>query len=108
MCALAAPRSIDHIRVDAEGSAWIEGTGFRVTQIVLDHLTYGWSPEEIHFQHYGQLTMAQVHAALAYYYDNQQRIDEEVSRRLEEVRGMRSQSGDSPFRQRMRAEGKLA
>jgi len=108
MSTLATPGSISHIRVGADGSEWVEGTTFRVTDVVLDHLAYGWSPEEIHFQHYGQLTMAQIHAALACYYDHQERMDAEIARRLQEARQLRAQSGESPFRRRMLAEGKLA
>jgi uncharacterized protein (DUF433 family) len=108
MSASVTPHSVNHIRVDTDGSEWIDGSTFRVTEIVLDHLAYGWSPEEICFQHYGQLTMAQIHAALAYYYDHQERIDAEIARRLEEIRQMRAEGGESPFRRRMRAEGKPA
>jgi uncharacterized protein (DUF433 family) len=36
----------------------------------LDHLAYGWSPEEMHYQH-PPLSLAQIHAALAYYFDHQ-------------------------------------
>jgi hypothetical protein len=40
---------------------------------VLDKLAYGWSPEEIHFQH-PALSLAQIHAALSYYYENLPRM----------------------------------
>ena len=39
----------------------------KVTEVVLDKIAYGWSPEEIHFQH-PHLSLAQIHAALTYYY----------------------------------------
>ena len=35
-----------HIVVDDRGVAWIEGTGTKVKEVVLDKLCYGWSPEE--------------------------------------------------------------
>jgi uncharacterized protein (DUF433 family) len=60
------------------------GANTKVKEIVLDKLAYGWSPEEMHFQH-PHLSMAQIHAALAYYYENQEKIDEEIRRDLEEV-----------------------
>mgnify|MGYP001793163852 CR=1 FL=1 len=39
------------IEVDDHDVAWIGGTKVKVTEIVLDKVAYGWSPEEIHFQH---------------------------------------------------------
>lgn len=97
---------VAHIRV--EGSrAWIDGTSYKVLDIVLDHLAYGWSPAEIHFQHYEELSMAQIHAALSYYYDHQAELDAEIQRQLREVEAFRAQAGPSPFVQRLRAEGKL-
>ena len=65
-----------HIRRDDRGAAWIDETNVKVIEVVLDRLAYGWSPEEIHFQH-PDLSLAQIHAALAYYYDHQDEIRRE-------------------------------
>jgi uncharacterized protein (DUF433 family) len=46
------------------GVASIGGSRTKVIEVVLDEIAYGWSPEEIHFQH-PHLTLAQVHAARA-------------------------------------------
>ncbi len=56
----------------------------RVAQIVVDYLAYGWSADEIHRQH-PYLALAEVHAAMAYYYDNQTEVDAEITAELEEV-----------------------
>src|SRR5437868_6489252 len=56
----------------------------RVAMIVMDYLAYGWSPDEIHRQH-PHLTLAEVHAAMGYYYDHQQEIDAEITAELEDV-----------------------
>jgi len=40
-----------HIRPDDRGTVWIDDTNVKVIEVVLDRLAYGWSPEEIHFQH---------------------------------------------------------
>lgn len=56
----------------------------RVAQIVMDYLAYGWSVDEIHRQH-PKLALAEVHAAMGYYYDNQAEIDSEITAELEEV-----------------------
>lgn len=56
----------------------------RVAQIVIDYLAYGWSADEIHRQH-PHLSLAEVHAAMGYYYDNQAEIDADISAELKEV-----------------------
>ena len=101
MSILAAP--VNHIRVDETSAAWIEGSSFRVSEIVLDHLVHGWSPEEICFQHYDQLTLAQVYAALAYYYDHQIAIDAEIESRRAEAQRLQDANVPSPLRERLRA-----
>ena len=53
----------------------------RVAQIAADHLGYGWSAEEIARQ-YPHLTLAEIHAALGYYYDHRREIDAELSEEL--------------------------
>ncbi len=65
-----------HIAIDADvcsGLPRIVGTRVRVMDIVLLH-NRGRSPEEI-IDSYEHLTLAQVHAALAYYYDHKVEVD---------------------------------
>lgn len=95
-----------HIRLDAEGRAWIDDTRTKVVEVVLDKLAHGWSPEEIHFQH-PHLSLAQIHAALAYYYDHRAELDAEVERQLERVKAARTEAGETPLQKRLRAAGKL-
>ena len=49
----------------------------RVAQIVMDYLTHGWSPDEICRQ-YPYLKPAEVHSAMAFYFDHQSEIDQEI------------------------------
>jgi hypothetical protein len=58
--------------------------GFPVAQIVMDYLAYGWSADGIHRQH-PHLTLAEVHADMGYFCDNQAEIDPEFAAELEEV-----------------------
>jgi uncharacterized protein (DUF433 family) len=88
-----------HVRVDEHGVAWIEGTTTRVIQVALDKIAQGWSAEEIHAQ-YPYLSLAQIHAALSYYYDHQEELDAEIEREYEEVRQLRAEATG----QRMRPE----
>lgn len=88
------------IEIDDQGVAWITGANTKVIEVVLDKLAYGWSPEEMHFQH-PHLSLAQIHAALAYYYENQEQLDSDIARRREEVEKMAAESADSPLRRKL-------
>ncbi len=68
------------IEIDEKGVAWISGANTKVVEVVLDKLAYGWSPEEMHRQH-PHLSMAQIHAALSYYYEHQDEVDADIERR---------------------------
>ena len=57
----------------------------RVAQIVMDYLAHGWSVEEMCRQH-PDLTAAEAHAAMAYYYDYQEEIDQEIRQECQQVR----------------------
>jgi hypothetical protein len=50
----------------------------------MDYVAYGWSADEIHRQH-PHLALAEVHAAMGCYYDNQVEIDAEITAEIEEV-----------------------
>lgn len=95
-----------HIRADDCGVAWIDDTNVKVIEVVLDHLAYGWSAEEIHRQHPG-LSLAQAHSALAYYYDHQDDFDAAIARSRETAEQLAALAGDSPVQKRLRALGKL-
>ena len=49
----------------------------RVAQLVIDHRNHGWSADEICI-HYPHLKPAEVHSAMAYYFDHQAEIDGEI------------------------------
>lgn len=59
------------------GRACIAGHRVRVLDIVIWHEQNGWSPDEIVSQ-IPSITLADVHAALAYYYDHREEIQEEI------------------------------
>lgn len=67
------------IEIDDEGISWITGANTKVVEVVLDKMAYGWSPEEMHRQH-PHLSMAQIHAALSYYYEHQAELDAKIER----------------------------
>jgi uncharacterized protein (DUF433 family) len=95
-----------HIEIGEDGVARIAGTTTKVIEVVVDKLAYGSSPEEIHFQ-YPHLTLAQIHSALAYYYDHKDAIDSQIGSQLERIEKLAEQAKDSPGRRRLRSQGLL-
>jgi uncharacterized protein (DUF433 family) len=63
-----------HITMNARGIPCIDGARHRVIDIVADHVAHGYSAAQI-VEQYPDLTPAQVHAALTYYYDHQAALD---------------------------------
>lgn len=95
-----------HIELDTEGRAWIAGTNTKVIEIALDKLAWGWNPEEMCLQH-PHLSLAQIHAALSYYYDHQNELNAEIAAQTREYEALRAQADNSPLRQKLRALGKI-
>lgn len=55
----------EHVVIDESGVPLIEGTTMKVVEFVRETHAYGWSPDELQFQH-PYLTLRQIHSALAY------------------------------------------
>lgn len=66
------------------GRARIEGHRIRVMDIVLLHERLGLNADEI-ISHYPTLTLSDVHAALAYYFDHLEEIQKEIRNEQEYV-----------------------
>ena len=88
------------IEIDSSGVAWLAGTKVKVVEVVLDKLAHGWSPEEIHFQH-PHLSLAQIHGALTYYYENQSALDAQMARTQQESMALAMEVSDPAFQQRL-------
>ncbi|MEM7116986.1 MAG: DUF433 domain-containing protein [Chloroflexota bacterium] len=95
-----------HIVVDENGIPFVAGTTMKVVELVQAYLGHGYSPAELCFQ-FPHLTMGQIHAALAYYWDNKAKMDADIKRRHDYVQEMKAAAGESPFMQRMRKQGLL-
>lgn len=89
-----------HIEIDEKGTAWIDNTKVKVVEVVVDKLAHGSSPEEMHFQ-FPHLSLAQIHAALAFYYDHQAELDAEIKRRQQEAFELAAEVSDDTFRQKL-------
>ena len=89
------------IDLDEEGVAWIRGTKTKVIEVAVDKLAHGSSPEEIHFQ-YPHLSLAQIYAALACYYEHQSELDSDIQWRWQWVGEMAARKSESPLHRRLR------
>ena len=72
----------------------------RVAQIVMDHLGHAWSADEIARQ-YPHLSLAEIHSALAYYYDHREEIDHEIQAELQQVKEYAAIARRSPLAVRL-------
>src|SRR5207302_11129430 len=78
------------IEIDEKGIPWITGANTKVVEVVLDKMAHDSSPEEMHEQ-YPHLSLAQIHAALSYYYEHQAEVDADIERRDRYVQELRAQ-----------------
>ena len=94
----------EHIVLNESQVPMIAGTTMKVIELVLDHLAYGWSPEELHFQH-AYLTMGQIHSALAYYWDHETEFEQDIERRLQFIDQLQQTMKPTPLASRLKAKG---
>ena len=95
-----------HIELNADSVPIISGTTTKVLEIVQDHLAHHWNAEDIHRQ-YPYLSLAQIYAALAYFYDHEQEVEQEISRRLQRVQEIRGRREDVAFQAKLRRDDRL-
>lgn len=81
----------------------ITGTTIKVIELVVEKMVYGWSPEELHFQH-PYLSLGQICSALAYYWDHETELERDLERRLQFVEQLRQTSRPSPLIAKLRAK----
>ncbi len=96
----------EHIGLNEEQSPVIAGTTMKVVELVVERTAYGWSAEELHFQH-PYLTLGQIYSALAYYADHQAELDRDIELRLERVDHAQRAMPPSPLVSRLKAKGLL-
>jgi uncharacterized protein (DUF433 family) len=66
-----------HIFIDERQAPMIEGSTLKVIELVMAQQAYGWTPEEIQINH-RNLSMGQIHGALAYYWDHKSELDKAI------------------------------
>lgn len=90
------PTRYAYILLDEQRIAHIADTGFAVAQLVIEQDQFGWSAEELHFQH-PSLSLGQIYSALAYYADHQQGIDRQIETSAKEVQQLYKNYQPSPL-----------
>ncbi|MEZ4661145.1 MAG: DUF433 domain-containing protein [Caldilineaceae bacterium] len=75
---------INLINTDERGVAYIADTKMKVRQIVIEKNVWGLTPEEIQEGH-EHLSLAQIYAALSYYYENKALVDAEIEQSNQKV-----------------------
>ncbi len=78
----------------------------RVAQIVIDYLNHGWSADDICI-HYPHLKPAEVHSAMAYYFDHQLEIGAEIEAEQRVIEESRKNARPTPIEMRLREQGLL-
>lgn len=85
---------------DPKGVLWIDDSGYRVIDLVAGHLAYGWSADILQENH-PDLSLAQIHAALAWFYDHEEPMRREMDLRGERAAKLLAEIGTSPLQQRL-------
>jgi uncharacterized protein (DUF433 family) len=92
-----------HIETDqTTGKPCIAGTGIRVWDVYVLHERQGKTPDEV-VAAFPHITLADVHAALAYYWDNKDEIDQQMKEADEFVEQLKAATGPGPLARKLAA-----
>ncbi len=83
------------------GRARIDGHRITVEDVAIWYQRLGMSPDEIVSAH-PSITLADVHAALAYYFDNRERIDADIQEGERFIEELKAKSPPSLLQQKLR------
>ena len=95
--------SYEHVVLDEDDVAVIDGTNMKVQELVAERLAWGWSPEELLLNH-PYLTLGQIFSALAYYADHQEQMEAAIEADVQLVEELRQQAKYSPLLARLAAQ----
>jgi uncharacterized protein (DUF433 family) len=101
-----ADHAADRVRIVSTpdicgGRPRIDGHRIQVEDIAIWHERMGMSPDEI-VSEYPSITLADVHAALAYYHENRARIDADIESAKRFAEEMRAKAGPSLLQEKLR------
>lgn len=92
-----------HLVENEAGSLVIEGTRIKL-HFIARECQVGQSAEEIQGL-LPDLTLGQIHSAMAYYFDHKEEMDADLERRDRYVEQCRAEAGESPLRRTLREQG---
>lgn len=78
----------------------------KVIHLVMTQQAHGYSPPELHFQ-FPNLSMGEIHAALAFYWDHKIKLDADIAQHDQYVENAQRTWGESIAVKRLRALGHL-
>ena len=93
----------EHVILNEDNVPIIANTNTKVIELILDKIAYGWSPEELRFQH-PHLTLGQIYSALAYYSDHQEILDSVIEQQLKHVDQMEKNAQKTPLIAKLKAK----
>ncbi len=91
-----------HVELSSDGVPLIEGTTTKVIEVALDRLAHHWDADEIQRQH-PHLSLAQIHGALAYYYDHEEELNRDIEQRLLTADSIRQRRLNPALQAKLRA-----
>jgi uncharacterized protein (DUF433 family) len=97
------PTLTQHIEVSPDklgGKPCIAGTRIRVWDVYVLHERLGKSADEI-LVDYPELSLADIHAALAYYYDHRQEIDAQMKAAADFIDHLKTVTGAGPLAEKL-------
>lgn len=86
---MIAARAEGHVTLDEKGIARIDNTRMKVIHVAANKRYHDATPEQMR-ESWPHLSLAQIHAALAYYYDHQEALDLEMDRNAELAEQLRA------------------
>ena len=93
--------TLPHLVRDARGTLWIDDSGYRVLDLAAEHLAHGWSADILQENH-PDLSLAQIHAALAWFYDHEEEMRQEMLQREAGAATLLADNEASPLQKRFR------
>ena len=101
---MSVATTYEHITLNKNGDPIIEDTTTKIVEIVLEMKAYGWSPEEIHFQH-PYLSLGQIYSALAYYFDHIEDFENDIAGRLKKVKKIKTEIKTDNLSEKLKQRG---
>jgi uncharacterized protein (DUF433 family) len=98
------PKHIEIVQGAGGPKVRIAGHRIRVQDVAIWSERLGMSPDEI-VDAYPTLTLADVHAALAYYWDHRDEIERQIEEERAAIEELRRRIGPGPLAEKLRRHG---